>query len=532
MEPHRQEDISKKIIRNTTYNVVGRFWGFLVTLFLTPYIIHHIGIERFGVLSIIGIITAYFSMLDFGLSTSYIKYIAEYYAKKEYGKINQLVGTGFVFYFIFASAVIVLAFFFMEQILVFLNIPFGLYDEVTFAFRIGIILFGFANVMSVFGALQDGLQRMDISNKVSIFVSVINIAGVVFFLEKGYGLRGLMVNNAIIFIVISIINVIVAFKIFPKLLFNPLLFDKGMFKKLFSFGYKLQASKIADVVLFQTDRFLIAYFLNIGLVGVYQLGTTVIQYARQVPLLLISALLPAASEMDARREEGKIQALYIRGSKYLVLASLPIIFFTIITADIIMRVWMGPGYEKAAWVIQLLGIGYLFNLNTGVGVTIYLGKGKPGLQMKAAILVTVINVILSVFLAIKIGFIGVAIATTTSFIVGTIYFFVMVHREIGLPLKSFFEKVIKKPLLICLLMSLAVLSFNYFTRGFDAQAERLVVFAKLVFEVILFIVIYLVLMLRSAYLDQEDRVIWRKVYSTFAVAGNKFLKTEQDKKRA
>ena len=56
---------------------------------------------------------------------------------------------------------------------------------------------------------------MDISNKIGIGLSVINIAGTVFFLERGFGIIGLMVNNVIVFTVMAVINIVVAHKLVP-----------------------------------------------------------------------------------------------------------------------------------------------------------------------------------------------------------------------------------------------------------------------------------------------------------------------------
>ena len=94
----KRSNISQKIVKNTFYNMIGKFFGILAALFLTPYIIRHIGIERFGLWAIVGVMTGYFGLIDCGIGTSFVKYIAEFYTKKEVDKINQLVSTGVIFY--------------------------------------------------------------------------------------------------------------------------------------------------------------------------------------------------------------------------------------------------------------------------------------------------------------------------------------------------------------------------------------------------------------------------------------------------
>ncbi|NIM96827.1 MAG: hypothetical protein GTO24_01705, partial [candidate division Zixibacteria bacterium] len=50
------ENIERKIVRNTTYNVIGRMWLMVVMLILTPYILHKLGTEVFGVWSLVFVV--------------------------------------------------------------------------------------------------------------------------------------------------------------------------------------------------------------------------------------------------------------------------------------------------------------------------------------------------------------------------------------------------------------------------------------------------------------------------------------------
>ena len=144
------KSISGKIIRNTIFNAIGRFWGIAVALFLIPYIIGHIGVERYGIWAIVGVLTGYFGLLDFGIRISFVKYIAEFYAKKDFKKINQLINTGVVFYF-FAVVVVILGFYLVDLFVVFFGIPSHLFYESVFVLKMGIVLFGCFNALDLCG---------------------------------------------------------------------------------------------------------------------------------------------------------------------------------------------------------------------------------------------------------------------------------------------------------------------------------------------------------------------------------------------
>jgi len=502
--------ISEKIISNTKYNIFGSLWIILVGLFLMPYIIGHIGKERFGLLAIVAILTGYFGLLDFGIGTSFVKHIAEFNTRKEHEKINQVVTAGFVFYTLFSIVILMLALLCIDGLVHLFRIPDELHDEASFVFLLGVVLFGLSAVSSSFGAIQGGLQRMDLSNKIAVAMTVPNVLGIIFFLEQGYGIKGIMINNGIIALINGIINVIVAHVLLPDLKIFPVRLTKAVFFQLVRFGSKLQFARMADLIVFQTNRLIIAYFFSLTLVTYFQIGSLIVQKAREIPLLLVSAILPAASEIEARREEDKLRELYVRGSKYLILVSFPIMFFVIVSADIILIIWMGTGYESSTWIIRLLGLGYLFNVIAGVGVSVGAAVNKPEFQMKAAMVSTVSSLALGIGFAIFIGFPGVVVATVISLTLGPVYFFKKWHSYLNLDSRGFFRNLIRVPLIASVIPSLLVCGIHYGMTFFTLPSTRLINLGILILEGGLFTGIYVALILQQRYLDPYDLILLRK----------------------
>jgi len=501
-----ESKISEKIIKNTKFNTLGSFWTILVALFLTPYIINRIGIERYGIWAIVGAITGYFGLLDLGIGTSFVKYIAEFYTKKDYEKINQVVNTGFIFYLVFAILIIPLGFLTINPIVNFFNISPALHDEALFVFLLGIILFAISNALSPFMAVQAGLQRMDVSNKVAVAISIPMIIGTIFFLESGYGLPGLMVNNAIILVITIIANIAIAFKIFPELKFNICLFDKEMFKKLFGFGYKIQVIKIGTMIQFQTDKIILAYFLGVGFVAYYAVASQLALRIREIPLLLISAILPAASELDAKTDKKSLDKLYFRSMKYLALVGLSLFSLAILLAHPFINIWLGAGFERSVLTLQILILGYFFTILTGPGAYILNGIGKPQYAMKVVIWQSILNLILSILLAIKIGYFGVVLGTTASIIIGVIYFIPLVHRVIDVPLGETFFKIFFKPLISC--------SITFLIFFILIGQLKYIGWFNLVGIGLLYLMLFSLIILTIGYLDDFDKALIRGCFSS------------------
>ncbi len=481
--------ISQKVFRNTFCNIIGRIWSIVVTLLLTPYIIKHIGVERFGVWALVGVITGYFGLLDFGFNLSFIKYIAEFYAKKEYYKINEVINNGFIFYFIFTILIFVILLFILNPILRIFKIPPFLINETFLVVLIGIAIFGLSNALSPFLAVQIGLQRMDINNIIAIAVSIPNILGTVYFLEKGYGLIGLMVNNFIIFVILNIANFVVARKLLPGLVFNPFAFSGSMFKRLFKFGSRVQITKFSGVVASQTDKLLIAYFISIAVVTFYQLGANVVSFAVSIVSLLTSALMPAFSEIEASGKREKLIESYTHCTKYLTFFTAPLFVFIIISAAEIMNVWMGAYYERSSLIIQILSAAFLINTIAQVAVAVCYAIDKPQIMVKGSLITIFSNVFLSIILVKIFGFLGAAWGTLLAVNLGTIYFLRELHRDLEVSFKKLVE--ISLPyLVICIFAAVIIFVIDLSMSSFHFVNNRATAFAILFARAMIFSIIY------------------------------------------
>jgi len=504
-----EERLSDKIVRNTIYNVVGRFWRIIISLFLAPYIISYIGIERYGVWAIVGVLTGYFGLLDFGISTSFVKHISEYYAKKDYQKINQVVNTGFIFYSIFAALIITSGVLAINPLLHFFNIPLELHNEAQFVFLLGIIIFGISNAIASFDAVQIGLQRMDISNKIAIAVSGLQITGTIIFLKMGYGLPGLMVNNMIIMVINSAISITISFKILPELKFHHALFTKEMFKKLLSFGYKWQIVRASILFMVQADKLFIAYFLSIGLVSFYHLAAVIAETGTLIPLLLVSALLPAFSEIDAKGERSKLIEGYTKVTKYLGLIASPLFILIIISAPQIITAWMGKGYEKSVLVIQVLGVGWLCSVLGGVRSVVLQAIGKPGIETRVGLVAVILNIPLSIVFIIKFGFTGVAFGTSIALFCSVLYGFRKLHQELQIPLGVFIKATFLKPLILCLCIGLPLWILTTLSQGVLFEPTRIWSLSVLALKSIFFLGIYLKVLSYIRPLNNIDIIVYK-----------------------
>lgn len=513
-----KESFSGKVIRNTLFNTLGHVWSMGIRFYLTPYVALSIGNDRYGIWGIVGILSGYFSLLDLGLSRSFDKYLAEYYTKKDYQSFNKVVSIGFLYYVAFSMLMIGVVVIFHASIMNFLNwtpdrLGREVMEESKFAVIWSIAIFGWAMTSSVFGMVMTGLQRMDVINKIGMISSFFTLIGTIVVVEMGYGLRGLVINNGIIAIIGTVITLFAAYKLFPPLRINPFSVDWQMFRRMFTFGTKLQVAKLANLLTFQLDRPLISRYLHVGLAPPYHFAAGFIGSVRTILLMIPSAVIPATSELEARNDSDGSYQFYERGTRYLVLIGTPVCIFSAVAASLVMWTWLGRDYEmaqEAIYLIQIVALGYYANLSTGVATGIAVGMGRPEYEMKFGVLLALLSVAFSVTLIQTIGFYGPAVAMTLSLTICALYFFRLFHNYLKRPLGAFLRRMYSIPLAAGGIAGLVTLGVQSVLVPYIAPNARLVSFSLLCVEGSLFMGLYIMMVLRTSYLDDYDRALFKR----------------------
>ena len=437
--------VRRTIVRNTAFNAAGRIWEALCNIVLTAYIVPRVGLSGWGLWALINVFTGYVALFDLGMGSGFAKFIAEHAARKDAARISAVVSTGFFFYLVFGFVLVAVCWPCIDLVIHVLGrlhperapslSDVAFLEDVRFLLRWGLVLFAASNAVAAFTSVQTGLQRMGVTNVLGFVASIIKVVATVAFLETGHGIRGLLYANAIVFAYFAVAGVVAAFVLVPSLRISPRVVNRETFRALFAFGWRTQVSRLSNLVTFQTDKIIVgAVYRQFGLVGVYRIGEELASKMRQVPALLISAILPAASDLDARGEQERLRRLYLISSRYVAAVTLPLVAFCVGASGMLMRTWMGSSVadlDTAAWVNRILAFGYLANILPGAGVSIALGKGRPDVQMKAGIIAMVSNVALTVALVFPFGIYGVALGTAASLFISCAWFIVAMRPVVG-----------------------------------------------------------------------------------------------------
>ena len=187
--------IKRRFALTSLFNAIGIGLSFAVSLIVIPLMLKSLGQEAYGVWVLVtafSVVSGYLSLLDLGVQSAIVKFVAEYHARKEFEKINQIFSSGLYLFgglgLLGASALVLFAQIFLTRVF---NIPPRLIDVTRLMFFLLAtqILFEFPGL--IFSAAMDGIQRYDLQRIIMIVYVILYSSALVVLLLCGYGLLAL-----------------------------------------------------------------------------------------------------------------------------------------------------------------------------------------------------------------------------------------------------------------------------------------------------------------------------------------------------
>lgn len=399
------------LIRNTLWNFHSQGWILVLAFLTTPYIVHKLGTSAYGVFSIVSVVIGYFSFLDLGLGQAVIKYVSEYYARKDYDHIRKIIGTALAVYFLmgFIGAAIIAC---LASILVTsaLKIPSNLIEISIFVFYVSALGFLVNMPLNVFGVIPMALQRFDITNKISICIGTLQLSITVFLLHLGYFLKQIVLMNLFISLLSITIYVIISRRLLPQIQIIPT-FSKEMFYKLLKFGGFVTIGRLTAPIGTHLGRFLIGVFHPISLVTYFTVPYTLASKLWLIPRNIVSATFPATSELFGLNQRRMLHELHLRSTKYVMVGIVPITALLIMFPKEILSLWIGSDFAtQSAFSLRILAIATLISSSAWTSVAAAQGAGRPDIPAKVQVLQAIINVIFCLLLIPHWGINGAAVA--------------------------------------------------------------------------------------------------------------------------
>ena len=171
--------------------IVARMVNMARGVCVVPFLLRHIGLEAYGIWTTIFILVMYVGVTTLGISNVYIKYVAEFHAKREYDKANSLLSTGLAVTIPLCSAVFLCFLLGWNWVAPWLRLPASHARDGKEAVLIVLGVFLSSIAFNAFSDMLTGTQQIA-STQVFLSISIVVEFGlIVWFVLAGRGIAGL-----------------------------------------------------------------------------------------------------------------------------------------------------------------------------------------------------------------------------------------------------------------------------------------------------------------------------------------------------
>jgi O-antigen/teichoic acid export membrane protein len=375
-------------------------------------LIHGLGTDRFGVLTLVWMVIGYFSLFDLGLGRALAQVVAEKLSTAEETQLPHIVWTALVMMFVLgllgALVVSVISPWLVHSGL---KIPDSLQAETLNAFYmlaagvpIVIITAGVAGILSAY-------QRFGILNAIRVPIGIYSYLAPLLILSFS---QSLFLVSAVLVIGRFVgcgVHLAVCLRVMPALRseFSP---KYGAIKPLFQFGAWMTVTNVVSPLMVYLDRFVIGAVLSMAAVAYYATPYEMVTKLLIFPGAIVGVLFPAFAATYVEDHDRMVK-IFSRGIKYIALILFPVILVITAFAHEGLQLWLGDEFAlHSTPVLQWLAIGVFINSLALVLITFIQGIGRPDLSAKLHFLELLIYLPVLLWAIHNYGILGAAIAWT------------------------------------------------------------------------------------------------------------------------
>jgi O-antigen/teichoic acid export membrane protein len=371
-----------RIARNTLWNLAGQVAPLLVAVFAIPVLISGLGIDRFGLLSIVWMVIGYFSLFDLGLGRALIKLLSEKLGKGRGEEIPELVWTALFLMVILgavgAGAMLTLSDWLVASVF---KIPAALQGETSDAFRLLAWSVPIVILTTGLRGILEAYLRFDLVNIVRVPMGILTFVGPIATLPFSNRLDVVVMVLLGLRILLCLVHAALCEWVVPGLLRRVSVSRRHM-RQILGFGGWMTVTNVIGPLMIYIDRFAIGSVISMAAVAYYVTPYEVITKLLVIPGALVGVLFPAFS---ASFPGDRFQAtgLFLRGVRWVFLVLFPVVLMATVFASDGLRLWLSEEFSRnGTAVLQWLTAGVLLNSLAQIPFAFIQGTGRPDLTAK------------------------------------------------------------------------------------------------------------------------------------------------------
>ncbi len=434
-------------IRNLMFNWRGHAASLVIMFFLSPYVISKLDAVAYGIWSLLNVLVGYMGVFDLGIRASVGRHVALYLGKGDEKALNETVRAGLGF-FSMAGVLILIVGVSLGVIFpcIFRGVPEEHYHTVQVLLPLMVIGVWSSAVSAIYSSVLAAHDRFDVARSVDLIVLLVRTLGTIYGLHFGYGLWGLAVAVIVSNIVSLIGNYYCANYYHPGLRSWPFFYSSERLKELADYGLAAFITSSAVKIIGQGDLIIAGATLSVSDVREYSIGAMLVTYSSTFLSIIGRTFFPSIQRAVASGNMSEAKWIYGRQVKLALVCGICAYIGMAFFSRPFISLWMSDvGLDEksisiAATVMSILAVSKLPLLYLNAANWILAAMGYIRYTAIMTVIEAIVNVILSLFFVIKLGWglPGIAAGTLVSrLIVKAIVLPLYVCAKLGLPFSVF-----------------------------------------------------------------------------------------------
>jgi O-antigen/teichoic acid export membrane protein len=413
--------------RNSLWNLSGSALPMIAALATVPLLIKALGVEGFGIVTMVGSVIGYFGVLDVNLSAGAIKYLAESHAAGQRRRFAETFWFGAMFYgalgIIGGLAIFLSAAWLLDH---FFTVSPALHADTVLALQFGAAGFAVTQVQNYLITVPQALQRYDRSAQSEAFFGVtVGIASVVVAMAGG-GIAGVIAVR----IGVSLLNVaylvwlLRSFKLDMDICWPGPEVRRGMT----SFSAYAYLSKLASTLHQHGDKLIIGSLAGPVALAFYTVPATLAGRILGLTYRLSSVIYPRASALAATDRMSELRIIYFGAMRHITYINLIALGTIVLAGEEFLRQWVGEEFVAAGYpVLVLMTLAMMVDSLTNIPSLVNDALGHPRITGRFALVRAVVGVSLVYVGCLLSGIVGATVGHLIATLILGASFLLYVH---------------------------------------------------------------------------------------------------------
>ena len=361
--------------RNASWGGFSSLAPPLLQLGATPFLLHALHSEAFGLWVLLSSILAVTAVADMGLAPATTLFVSRFRARHLPSEVRRVAQASLALFLVLASLIAGLLIVFLPKLLQLLGAPEGSVGALSSALPFFSLSVGFQLLQIVPSSIIRGYERYDLDGMLYTLYSVVMIVALCGTVYLGGGLNQMLVAQSCVLAALFGTALLFAMPLVGSRAWLVPYCSVASFKDFASLGIYGWIQGLSTALFAQADRLIVSFFLGPSMLAYYSAALQVAQTLHNIMARSLAFLFPRFTALQHSREA----ALRLFDRSMFVTSALGSVaaiglFFA---SSWILHLWLGETIpEELPSVLSLLAVANAFMATTIVPSALLLGAGQ------------------------------------------------------------------------------------------------------------------------------------------------------------